>query len=313
MDMDIENDYWADKEIIVKELENAIKNKASDEKIIFYAYKNLCFGRDLLNIVQNYIALDKVNINFDFGHRIIKKGTILYRIRNYKDGIDYSNIDEWKPNPNRKRNRANKEGEEALYLGSTERVCILEMNLKHGEKYALGRYECLEDICVGGFLNFTIPKSSQSYQLQMMAGIVLNAFLIAPSRGNDDELFEFLDGIYKQKGIRNDDWKHNFDLPYKFASLNNGPNLYDMENMVCDVLKKRYPQGILYSSCYLPVATIGIGCSDYNIVLYEEAIKRLKFLDYEVKSNKEKFSRLEIAKVCTEIARNVKRSNNEQN
>ena len=39
---------------------------------------------DLFEIVFNYLFLNKLNIHFDFGSSVIKKGTKLYRIRDTK-------------------------------------------------------------------------------------------------------------------------------------------------------------------------------------------------------------------------------------
>ena len=39
---------------------------------------------DLFEIVFNYLFLNKLNIHFDFGSSVIKKGTKLYRIRDFK-------------------------------------------------------------------------------------------------------------------------------------------------------------------------------------------------------------------------------------
>ena len=144
---------------------------------------------DLFEVVCNYLFLNRINIRFDFGSDVIKKGTKLYRIRDYKDNTDFSNPKEWTPPPNQKQNRANAEGQTALYLESCETVCYLETHMKPKQQYVLATYECIEDFEVGGFLAYY-----RQNQLLTLAGIVLNAFLIAPSRGDKNkELFDYLD------------------------------------------------------------------------------------------------------------------------
>ena len=67
-------------------------------------------------------------------------------------------------------NRANKSGEPALYLGTTENICILETHIRKNEKYVLGEYEVTEDIILGGFLDWEDHKSMKKY----LAGVILN-------------------------------------------------------------------------------------------------------------------------------------------
>lgn len=109
---------------------------------------------DLFEVVCNYLFLNKINMHFDFGSSVIKKGTKLYRIRDYKEGTDFSNPKEWTPPPDQNQNRANAKGQTALYLGSNEMVCYLETHMKPKQQYVLATYECIEDIKVGGFLSY---------------------------------------------------------------------------------------------------------------------------------------------------------------
>lgn len=55
--------------------------------------------------------------------------------------------------------------------------------------------------------------------------------------------------------------------------------------MVCDILKKQYPDGVKYSSCYLPLETIDIESNCFNLALYKSGIQKFKFLKHEIKTN----------------------------
>ena len=46
-----------------------------------------------------YVALEQCGQHFDFGSYTIPKGTILYRIREYKEGTDFSNPSEFHVTP----------------------------------------------------------------------------------------------------------------------------------------------------------------------------------------------------------------------
>ncbi len=76
-------------------------------------YKQLLNVEYLFNVIPNYIFLDKIGIDFDFGHHTVKKGQWFYRIRYFNEGIDYSNPKEWMPNPKKTQSRANAEGDTA--------------------------------------------------------------------------------------------------------------------------------------------------------------------------------------------------------
>lgn len=265
-------------------------------------YELLMDCSDLFELVANYIFLSKMGISFDFGKSILKKGTTLYRIRRYSCDIDFSQAVQWSAPPSRPQNRANEEGEEALYLGSTEQVCLLETHIEKGQKYVIGKYECIEDIELGGFF-----KLSQDNLYHNIAGNTLNAFLIAPSRNEKNKkLFEFLDCEYREIDIKElRDWKNTLKLPFVFAVLNKRNLFYNLTNKICAILKKSHPFGIRYSSCYLPVETLGIECTDYNVVLYNNGINKIKFIEYEIKTNDSKFTDIDIVKIMCKTAFSV--------
>ena len=252
-------------------------------------YKLLWEASNFYELISNFIFLDKIGINLDFGSSIIKRGTQLYRIRSYNEQTDYDDPNEWSPPPSRPQNRANRKGNEALYLGSTENVCLLETHVAYNYKYVIGTYECQEDIIVGGF-----PSYDMNNNLRTLAAIILNAFLIAPARGEkNDEMFEYLDSYFCNITLDNlCDIKQNvlnateeLKLPYKFAVLFQTNMLYYYTNQICEIIEKRYSDGIRYSSCYMPVETPGIVCSDYNIALYTPGIAKLKKVSHSVKTH----------------------------
>ena len=292
---------------ITKEIltELIIATQSGDKKRIEKAkYKALLDCTNLFELVSNYIFLDHIGIKFNFGQSVIKKGTLLYRIRKLQDGIDFTNPAQWTAPPQRPQNRANVKGQEALYLGSTESVCLLETHIAKDEKYVLATYECLEDISLGGY--FTL---SREYGEHFIAGIVLNAFLIAPSRSDKNkEIFDFLDNRYCELKLEElTDWKNNFDLPFKFAVLNRRDKYYELTNQICGILQKQNRNGIRYSSCYIPAEMPGICCSDFNIVLYPEGISKVKFVNCEIKTNTQKFTDLDLVKIVCETSDKMKK------
>lgn len=145
-----------------------------------------------------------------------------------------------------------------------------------------------------------------------IAGVTLNACLIAPSRNEiNKELFEYLDSFYgdlQPDDIR--DWKNNFDLPLQFAVLNKRNQYYETTNCITDILRKQTPCGIRYSSCYLPMETLGIVCSDFNVVLYKEGISKVKFIRADIKTNEQKLSDVDSIKIVCEISKKAKNKTN---
>ena len=159
--------------------------------------------------------------------------------------------------------------------------------MQEGEKYAIGKYQCIEDFEVGGYLSL-----SKNNEWKNISAIVLNAFLIAPSRGEKNkELFRYLDDKFKYVDIEDfgsiRECIYNaiegLRLPYKFAVLNKKENLYDLTNKICEILQRKYKNGIRYSSCFIPFESPGIECNEYNLVLYEDSINKMEFCDYEIK------------------------------
>ena len=176
---------------------------------------------------------------------------------------------------------------------------MLEAHIKKSDVYALGIYEVTEDIEVGGYLSFD-PNS----ELHNVAGMILNAFLIAPSRSQrNKELFSYLDSQYGVLSL--DDFadmnglKENggLQLSMKFGVLNQLDKYYNLTNQLCSILSKETPDGIRYSSCYLPFETVGIECSDHNIVLYREGISKIKFVEHKIKINIQDFNYTDFLKI----------------
>lgn len=280
---------------LLNDLINSLKS-GNQQLINDYKYKNLFFGTNLLSVVTNYIFLERIGIDFDFGTRKIVKGTHLFRIRKWNENIDFNNPDQWSFPPLMQENRANKNGEPALYLGTTENICVLETHIKKGEKYVLGEYVVKEDIVLGGFLKCEDYKKISWY----LAGVILNAFFIAPSRGEKNtELFKYLDLSYKN--LEPDDLcmkiANDIDLPLKFGVINKKEEFYKVTNSLIESIKFKHPEGLCYSSCYIPVSTIGITCSDHNVVLFNEGINKIMFMSSQVKTNNQKFTDVEIIKL----------------
>ena len=193
-------------------------------------------------------------------------------------------------------NRANKSGEPALYLGTTENICILETHIRKNEKYVLGEYEVTEDIILGGFLDWEDHKSMKKY----LAGVILNAYLIAPSRVEKNrELFDFIEARYNGYTLNDLQMKEakELDLPLKFGYLNKREEFYKTKNKLLKSIKRKYPEGLSYSSCYIPLATVGITCSDTNVVLYKKGMNKIRFVRSTIKTNNAKFNGIDILKL----------------
>lgn len=276
-----------------------IVNGGNNIEIEKAKYNLLWETPNFFELVVNYIVLERAGLSFEFGKDVIPKGKRLYRIREYMHDTDFSEVSEWAAPPHRPQNRANFQGQEALYLGSTENICLLETHIKKNKKYVLGIYEAIEDIEVGGFQNFSLNNALHNY-----AGMVLNAFLIAPVRNEvNRDLFASLDSYYGKLTLDDftdmNELRENgaFELPIKFGVLNQRDKYYKLTNQVCDMLSKSTPDGIRYSSCYIPIETMGIQCSDYNIVLYHEGIAKTKLVDYEVKINRRDFTGADVLKI----------------
>lgn len=277
-------------------------NSGSNKEIVKEKYSLLWQVSNFFEVIVNYVTFNRYGVKYDFGKSIIPKGTKLYRIRYYESATDFSNPIQWKAPPHKPQNRANSEGQEALYLGSTENICLLEAHIKKGETYALGIYEVTEDIEVGGYLS-----EDSANMLHNWAGVILNAFLIAPSRSTrNKELFTYLDSYYGELTLG--DLKNENEIiengglqfPLKFGVLNQREQLYNLTNQLCDILAKDTPEGIRYSSCYLPIETVGIECSDFNLVLYNEGIFKVKIINHEIKTNIQDFDYTDFLKLLLE-------------
>lgn len=266
------------------------------EQIDKLKYDNLFYGSSLLTIIPNYIFLSDIGVDFDFGFQILKKGTKLYRIRRFDESVNFSDEKQWSYPPSMPENRANRSGEPALYLGTTENVCVLETHIGKNEKYVLGEYEVAEDIMLGGFLDCEDHESKRKY----LAGVILNAYLIAPSRGEKNRgLFDFIDAHYE--GYTLDDLQMGeatkLDLPLKFGCLNKREEFYKTTNGLLDPIKRKHPEGLSYSSCYIPVATVGITCSDTNVVLYKKGMNKIRFVRSVIKTNNLNFNGTDVLKL----------------
>ncbi|MCI6329355.1 MAG: RES family NAD+ phosphorylase [Erysipelotrichaceae bacterium] len=283
---------------VCNELADAL-NKKDKDRIFKAKYDFLYFGSSILDVVINYLVLCENKIDIEFGSKIIKKGSKLYRIRRFSDRTDFDDPNEWKYPPSMPENRANKEGEPALYLGTTENVCLLETHIKKDEKYVLGEYEVIEDIKVGGFL----ACEDINYVYSYLSGVILNAFLIAPSRNEKNtKIFEYLDNIYGDIQLSDLTIKiaKDIDLPLKFGVLNKKDLYYKTTNKLISKIKEKYPEGLSYSSCYIPMSTIYIECSDSNLVLYEAGMEKVKFVKSIIKNNTTKFTDLDFYKILIE-------------
>lgn len=262
----------------------------------------IMYDANFISVISNYIALYENGIDLKYGSYIIDKGTQLYRIRYFDNNTDFSDVTQWNPNPKRTENRANIQGEEALYLSNDEFLCRLETHLKPNQKYVVGTYECTEDIELGSFI---APLSDN--EMYRLIGMVLNAFLISPSRSDkNQDLFYYLDNKYGQLDL--DDFSiydiSTMDLQFKYGVLNKNDMYYKMTNMICNTIKKNYPDGIRYSSCYMPFDTIGVECSIYNVVLYSTGIKKIKFKKQEIKINDFNYNEIDVVKTLLERDKN---------
>lgn len=280
---------------LLSDLIDAVRG-GDKEQIDKLKYDNLFYGSSLLTIISNYTFLSDIAIDFDFGFQILKKGTRLYRIRRFEESVNFSDEKEWSYPPSMPENRANRSDEPALYLGTTENICVLETHIGKNEKYVIGEYEVAEDIILGGFLDCEDRKSVRKY----LVGVILNAYLIAPSRGDKNrELFDFIDAYYLGYTLEDLQMKEakELELPLKFGYLNKREEFYKTTNKLLEPIKRKYPVGLSYSSCYIPVVTVGIVCSDTNVVLYKKGMNKIRFVPSTIKTNNSKFNGTDILKL----------------
>ncbi|MBR3686495.1 MAG: RES domain-containing protein [Clostridia bacterium] len=244
--------------------------------------KILVSGDELFDIIPNYLMLDKLGCAPNFCGRKIKKGSTLYRIREYDKTTNFSDASQWTAPPidKRRQSRANKKEQEALYLASSELLCLWETHIKKGDKYAIATYECLEDITVGSLSLL----DSENININI-AAFVLNAFLVAPARKEKEnvEVFEYLDKYFGRVLPKDLKIEDGILLSYKFGVMNQEYKYYDLTNQICDVIMKFFPDGIMYSSCYMPLETMGLNCSENNIVLYRSGIEKVQYRSCDIK------------------------------
>ena len=137
--------------------------------------------------------------------------------------------------------------------------------------------------------------------------MAFNAFLISPARDEKNtELFSIIDkhfgnGTLSDIVLKDVCSADNMKLPYKIGGFFEGKNYYELTNRMCSIIKERYPEGIRYSSCYIPVETVGIECSDYNIAIYENGLSKVKFQGYEIKTNTNKATPEGIAEILLNV------------
>lgn len=258
-------------------------------------YINLIFETsNLFGLTVNYTAIfESCKMLIDFGGKEFKKGTKLYRVRRYNQNTDFSAAEEWAPPPEQKQNRANDNGEKALYLSSKEALCLLEAHIGYGEMYAIGEYEFSRDIFLGGFLEVpekTFPNDVEQKKLWILLA-ALNACFTAPSRSEKNKvLFDFLDREIGEINI--DDLnlqklsEYKDALPFLFATLNKRNEYYNITNKLCETIKTISPEGMIYPSCYVPTWPFVGSC--YNVVLYSEGLQYIQFKRFEIKRNEHK-------------------------
>ena len=217
---------------------------------------------------------------------ILKKGTKLYRIRR---GINSNNIndeDEWKPNPKKTKNRFNDEGEEALYLASSDVLCLLELHIKKDEDYAIAQYEVLEDINLG-----TFDKTKTRADINVLSFLNVVMMIINSSEENITTL-KLLDktlGKMTFEEIFNNPIL-NYFAPFKLGLILKGNDPHFYTRMLSKNFKTCDLDGIRYSSSFLPLGSPLFFVSEYNYVLYSKGIKKIKFLSSERKTSKSDYS-----------------------
>ena len=235
----------------------------------------------IFNYIETEILINLLNDVNIFGHYTIKKGEKIWRIRKFQENTDFSDEREWAPPPQQNQNRCNFKNDIALYCGSEESICLFETHVNKNEKYVISSYTVLEDLKLGSFNRLIGPISQKKY----IESVLFNACLTAPSSVNkmNEELFQYLDLRFQDENFDYKSYKQilkdnkNMLLPIKLGYYNSYKNYYNLTSLLCLVLRKNYPLGIKYNSCYLPIETLGIKCSHYNIVLYEPALNKIKW------------------------------------
>jgi len=249
--------------------------------------------KNYFNLVITWLFLHSIGFHINVPTNIIAKGTKLYRVRPFEEDIDFRQDKEWRANPKRTQNRANKQNQPALYLSSTPFLCELETFLKIGDKYVLGEYVVSEDIQTVSFCD--VKHKHDAYHV---LAIILNAFFIAPSRNEKNvDLFEFLDKLFSDINLDDmppecysDDELYKdmikVDLPLRFGAMNRRNQLYEITNRMSDALiysSDHKANAIRYSSCFVPIETACIISNAYNLALFEDGFNKVKCVNHEIK------------------------------
>lgn len=203
---------------------------------------------------------------------ILKKGTILYRIR--KNVLDDEIHPEGIPPKEFQGNGRFDKNRSILYCGNTIHLLEEEVRINSGEKYFLFEYVLTDDMVLGTLLieNSNLNKCFTEFLFNMCHAPI------------------FSDLSEKAQKIINNNEKcleNNAIFENVIASRILGDKVYVLTNMYGEYIFSNYPDGIIYGSSFNPfhiyhkgllITLDGID-GIYNVAITEEGFKKIKFIN----------------------------------
>lgn len=229
---------------------------------------------------------------------IIKKGTLLYRIRK-DDGSDLLSPSAWglAPKDKVKQGRFNKANEPVLYVSTDNIILGRELELKDNEVYYEAVYKCKNDFELGTLFTDLDELSNVLHRVSMSVDRV--------SCLSKDEL-EIVEKYKKEGFIVN---KLSSIAKFGLASFyihDFVDNLYDYTNKIGYAAMNE--NGLRYSSVYIPferqekncIFTVG-DIEEGNMVLTEKGIQNIEFIKAEKKVYHNKVNLCNYLEICKNI------------
>ena len=244
----------------------------NDEDNLYSLQINFINKPCFLDVLKNMIILIYLQLPIKTEKITLKKGTKLYRVRRRNGIINANDPIEREPNPLKTKNRLNDEGEMALYLSSSKRLCLIELGIKFNEEYCVGEYDVLEDIHLGTFDEI---KSKDDF----LPFRKLSKVLMAVSKTDEnEEKLNYISDAFKDTSIdKVIESGKDMIAPFIIASMLKEGDAHIYSRVISKNFKNNTYDGIRYSSSFLPLGDPLFTVSDYNYVLYSSGIKKLKF------------------------------------
>lgn len=207
---------------------------------------------------------------------LIKKGSILYRLRRDDGKTNFYDAKEWglPPKNKVKQGRVNSEYNPILYLGTEEFFLGREIGLQNGERYYVAKYVCEKDFYVGSLFSTNSTTNTIIHKLFMS----IKKENLTEQEKRKLKQYKVGEGNITVKTIYYD----QLSCFYIDSLLD---NLYNYTNRITKLILKKYKNGLRYDSAYAPLSISGQnkiitfdGMEHGNIALTEEGIINIKLV-----------------------------------